>query len=65
MKLEFAANQSAGPSRWVVCWGEKFERESYFSDRSLAEAYAAAHRGVLIPMCATVPWPNQCTASHG
>ena len=46
-------------SRWVVVWGERYEREAYFADRSLAEAYAAAHRGVVVPMCATVPWPGR------
>ena len=27
----------------MVVWGQRFEREAYFSDKALAAAYAAAH----------------------
>lgn len=44
-------------SRWVAVWGERFEQEAYFSDRALALAYAAAHRGQVVRMAAMDPWP--------
>lgn len=56
--LNLPRDQAAPPTRWVVVWGERHERESYFSDKALADAYAAAHRGVVVPMCATIPWPT-------
>ena len=55
--LNLPRDQAAPPTRWVVVWGEHFAREAYFSDKALADAYAAAHRGVVVPMCATIPWP--------
>lgn len=57
--LNLPRDQAAPPTRWVVVWGERFEREAYFSDHALADAYAAAHRGVVVPMCATIPWPGR------
>lgn len=45
------------PSRWVAVWGERWEQEAYFSDRALALAYAAAHRGRVVRMAALDPWP--------
>lgn len=36
--------------RWMVVWtcdDAKHTREAFFADRALAEAYAAAHRGVI------------------
>ena len=56
MDLQLPPSQAAPPTRWVVVWGERFEREAYFADHALADAYAAAHRGVVVPMCATIPW---------
>ena len=49
--------------RWCVVWGPD-RREAYFRDRALAEAYAAAHRGVLVPMAALVAWPD-CSKIDG
>lgn len=45
--------------RWVVVWWSPERREALFSDRALALAYAAAHRGVLVPMIALGEWPAQ------
>ena len=45
-------------TRWIVVWGERMEREALFADRALADAYAAAHHGVVVPMTAAVPWPK-------
>lgn len=44
--------------RYVVVWGARMEREAYFADRALAEAYAAAHHGVLIRLQALDEWPH-------
>lgn len=46
------------PWRWVVVWGARMEREALFADRALANAYAAAHHGVLVPVVALVPVPE-------
>jgi hypothetical protein len=46
-------------TRWVVVFGERLEREAYFSDRALAEAYAAGHRGILVQMESVTPWPQR------
>lgn len=59
VELHLPPAQAAEPSRWVVVWGERYAQEAYFADRALAEAYAAAHRGVVVPMCATIPWPSR------
>ncbi|MEY2686053.1 MAG: hypothetical protein RL375_251 [Pseudomonadota bacterium] len=40
----------AQPGRWLVRWRSPEPRESYFADRALAEAYAAAHHGELVPL---------------
>ncbi len=48
------------PSRWaVVWWVEGREREAHFDDRALADAYAAAHHGQVVPLAALVPWPSR------
>ena len=45
-------------SRWaVVWWVEGHRREAHFDDRALAEAYAAAHHGQVVPLAALVAWP--------
>lgn len=44
--------------RWVAVWGDRWEQEAYFSDRALATAYAAAHRGQVVRMAALDPWPR-------
>lgn len=46
------------PQRWVVVWGERFERETYIGDKALAVAYAAAHHGVVVPFVPTISWPR-------
>ena len=51
--------------RWVVVWGERWEREALFADRALAEAYAAAHHGVLVPVAALVDVPRAAGAGTG
>lgn len=43
--------------RYCVVWGQRMERESYFSDRALADAYAAAHHGVVVVLAAMSDWP--------
>ncbi len=48
------------PERWVVVWFSPERREALFQDRALAEAYAAAHRGVVVPMAALGTWPVKC-----
>lgn len=46
------------PTRWAVVWlCDGHSREAYFSDRALAEAYAAAHHGQVVPLAALAPWP--------
>ncbi len=46
------------PSRWaVVWWVDGRQREAHFDDRALADAYAAAHHGQVVPLAALVPWP--------
>jgi hypothetical protein len=48
------------PTRWaVVWWVDAQRRESHFDDRALAEAYAAAHHGLIVPLAALVPWPTR------
>lgn len=50
-------------SRWVAVWGERWEREAFFSDHTLASLYASAHRGPngepgrVVRMAALDPWP--------
>jgi hypothetical protein len=47
-------------TRWaVVWWVDAQRRESHFDDRALAEAYAAAHHGLIVPLAALVPWPTR------
>ena len=49
------------PSRWCVTYPSDDAghwREAYFSERPLAEAYVASHRGaVIVPLAALVAWP--------
>lgn len=49
------------PSVWcVVTWLDgTVERRTYIDDLALAQAYAAAHRGRLVPLAALVPWPSR------
>jgi hypothetical protein len=45
-------------TRWVVVWWiDGMRQERMIDDRALAEAYAAAHRGRMVPMANLVPWP--------
>lgn len=50
-------------SRWVAVWGERWERESFFDNPTLASSYAIAHRGPngepgrVVRMAALDPWP--------
>lgn len=45
--------------RWaVVWWVEGVRHERYCDDRALADAYAAAHHGLVVPLAALVPWPT-------
>lgn len=54
------------PSRWhVVWWAEGIRHERYCDDRALAEAYAAAHHGQVVPMAALVPWPRKPGSEDG
>lgn len=46
------------PSRWAVVWWAPERRETGFVDRALAEAYAAAHHGQVVPMVALREWPT-------
>lgn len=49
------------PTRWVACWlvdDAGHWSEALFADRELALAYAAAHRGVVVPMANLGPWPE-------
>lgn len=57
--LNLTLDQAAPPTRWVVVWGERHERDAYFAGHALALAYEAAHRGGVVPMCATIPWPGR------
>ena len=44
--------------RWcVVWWTDGARHEAYFADHALADAYAAAHHGIVVPMVALAPWP--------
>jgi hypothetical protein len=46
-------------SRWaVVWWVEGHRHEANFDDRALADAYAVAHHGQVVPLAALVPWPT-------
>ena len=51
------------PSRWCVTYPADDAghwREAYFSERPMADAYAAAHRGsVIVPLAALGPWPSK------
>lgn len=46
------------PTRWVVVWRSPELREAYFADHALADAYAAAHHGEVVPMVNLAPWPG-------
>ncbi len=51
---------TAAATRWAVVWWTDGQRqEAYFKDRALAEAYAAAHHGFVVPMANLAPWPEK------
>ncbi len=46
------------PTRWaVVWWTDGVRHEFYSSDRAFAQAYAASHRGRVVPLTNLEPWP--------
>lgn len=49
--------------RYMVVWGARQEREAFFADRALADAYAAAHHGVVVVLQAVGQVP--ATLVHG
>lgn len=46
------------PALWVVVWGVRLERKSFFDDKPLADAYAAAHHGVVVGLMPVGEWPR-------
>ena len=48
------------PTAWaVVWWADGIELVRWTTDRALAHAYAAAHRGVVVPHAALETWPKR------
>lgn len=50
---------AAVADRWAVVWWSPERRESYFHEKPLADAYAAAHHGIVVPLLALAPWPGK------
>ena len=51
-------------TRWAVVWWVECSRhERLCDDRALAEAYAAAHQGYVIPLANLKPWPKPPSSS--
>ena len=59
LPVDLALPPSLLPERWAVVFGEYMEQEAYFRDRALAQAYASARRGQVVPLAALAPWPKR------
>ena len=60
LPVDLAESKYLVATRWaVVWWVDGIRQERTIDDRALAEAYAAAHRGRMVPMANLVPWPDK------
>lgn len=61
LPVDLAQQPALVASRWaVVWWADGVSRqETYFVDRALADAYAAAHHGIVVRLAALDRWPDQ------